>query len=119
VCYGKCNESESMMKPRKGKVRCEKRAVTFVPVISVAEIWLPATSHPGLNGTEFMAGCEREQVKSSVSGQMITGSPCVGLAQADGGRLSRSSVERSVIELERRTWLVWVSSRQQLKLISG
>jgi hypothetical protein len=119
LCYEKCNENESMMKLRKGKVRCEKQMVTFASVISVAESWLPATPHPGLSGADFIVGFEREQVNLSVLGKMATGNPCIGLMQADRGRPGRSSDEVSVMGMEPRAWLVGVLNRQQLKAISG
>jgi len=106
-----------MMKPRKGKVRCEKQMVTFASVINVAEIWLPATSHPGLSGAEFMAGFRREQVNLSAPGKMATGNPCIGLVQADRGRPGRSSYEAFVMKVEQRVWLVGLSKDQQLKAI--
>ncbi len=115
-----------MMKPRKGKVRCEKQAVTFVSVISVAASWLLATSHPGLSGAEFIAGFKREQVNLSALGKMETGNPCFGFPakagqglQADRGRPGRSSKEVSVMGMERRAWLVGVLNRRQLKVILG
>ena len=108
-----------MMKLRKGKVRCEKQAVTFVSVRSVAASWLPATSHPGLSGADFIAGFEREQVNSLSLGKMETGNPGIGLVQADRGRPGRSSVEVSVMGMERRTWLVGVLNSWQLRAISG
>ena len=108
-----------MMKLRKGKVRCEKQAVTFVSVRSVAASWLPATSHPGLSGADFIAGFEREQVNLSALGKMETANPCIGLVQADRDRPDRSSDEGFVMKLERRAWLVGVLNRQQLKAISG
>lgn len=108
-----------MMKPRKGKVRCEKQAVTFVFVISVAESWLPATPHPGLSGAEFIAGFKREQVNLSALGKMATGNPCIGLVQVDRGRPGRSSDESAVMAEELRGWLVGVLNFWQLKGILG
>lgn len=107
------------MKPRKGKVRCEKQMVTFASVISVAESWLPATLHPGLSGAEFIAGFEREQVNSLSLGKMVTGNPDTRLVLESGGRPGCSSDEISVMETERRAWLVGVSNRRQLESILG
>lgn len=113
------------MKPRKGKVRCEKQMVTFASVISVAENWLLATPHPGLSGADFIAGFEREQVNSLSLGKMETGNPDTRLVSESGGRPGRSSDEAfpprrtRVMKVERRTWLVGVLNRRQLELISG
>ena len=125
--YEKCNvenpakggENESMMKPRKGKFRCENQMVTFASEISVAVIRLRATSHPGLSGADFIVGFKREQVNLSAPGKMATGNPCIGLVQADRGRPGRSSEEDSVMERERRTWLVGLSKDSQLRTKSG
>jgi len=95
-----------MMKPRKSKVGCEKQAVTFVSVINVAASWLLATSHPGLSGAEFIAGCIREQVNSLSLGKMRAGNPDTWLVSESGGRPGRSSDEVSVMGMERRAWLV-------------
>jgi hypothetical protein len=108
-----------MMKPRKGKVRCENQMVTFASEISVAVIRLRATSHPGLSGADFIVGFKREQVNLSAPGKMATGNPCIGLVQADRGRPGRSSEEDSVMERERRTWLVGLSKDSQLRTKSG
>jgi len=108
-----------MRKPRKGKVRCEKQAVTFVSVASVAESCLPATSSPVLSGAEFIAGFKREQVNLSASGKMETGNMGIGWMLAGRGRQGRSSDEGSVMETEPRAWLVGFSNNQQLKAISG
>ena len=86
VCYEKCNESKSMRKPRKGKVRCEKQAVTFVSVASVTESCLPATSSPVLSGAEFIADFYWEQVNLSASGKMETGNMGIGWMPAGRGR---------------------------------
>ncbi len=117
--YEKCNESKSMMKPRKENVRCEKQVVTIASVISVAESWLPATPHPGLSGAEFIVGFKREQVNSLSLDKMETGNPVTRLVADNGGRLGRSSDEAFVMRVEQRAWLVGVSIRQQLKAISG
>ena len=95
-----------MMKPRKSKVGCEKQAVTVVSVINVAASWLLATSHPGLSGAEFIAGCIREQVNSLSLGKMRAGNPDTWLVSESGGRPGRSSDEVSVMGMERRAWLV-------------
>lgn len=108
-----------MMKPRKGKVRCEKQMVTFASVISVAESWLLAASHPGLSGADFIAGFEREQVNSLSLGKMETGNPGPRLGPESGDRPGRSSIEVSVMEMEPRAWLVGVLNRRQLKVILG
>ncbi len=108
-----------MMKPRNGKVRCEKQMVTFASVISVAASWLLATSHPGLSGADFIVGFEREQVNLSAPGKMETENPCIGLVQADRDRPGRSSDEVSVMGMERRAWLVGISNNQQLSAILG
>jgi hypothetical protein len=104
-----------MTKPRKEKVRCEKQAVTCVSVKSVAESWLPATSHPGFSGAEFIVGFKREQANLSMLGKMETGNPCIGLVQVDRGRPGRSSDEALVMRVERRSWLVGVLNNQQLR----
>jgi hypothetical protein len=111
-----------MMKPRKGKVRCEKQMVTFASVISVAESRLPAIPHPGLSGAEFIAGFEREQVNSLSLGKMATGNPDTrfpanagqGVSES-GGRPGRSSDETFVMRVEQRAWLVGVLNRRQLE----
>lgn len=108
-----------MMKPRKGKVECEKQAVTFAPVISVAESWLLATSHSGLSRADFIVGFKNEQVNLFALGQMATGHPCTRLVQANRDRPNRSSVESLVMRLERRVWLVGVLNERQLKAILG
>jgi hypothetical protein len=108
-----------MMKPRNGKVRCEKQMVTFASVISVAESWLPATPHPGLSGADFIAGFKREQVNSLSLGKMETGNPDTRLVLESGGRPGRSSDETFVMRVERRSWLVGVLNRRQLRAISG
>lgn len=107
------------MKPRKGKVRCEKQMVTFASVISVAASWLPAIPHPGLSGADFILGFEREQVNSLSLGKMETGNPGIGLVSESGGRPGRSSDEVSVMGIERRAWLVGVLNRRQLEAILG
>jgi len=104
-----------MMKPRKGKVGCEKQAVTIVSVISVAASWLLATSHPGLSGAEFIVGCFREQVNSLSMGKMHAGNSDTRLVSESGGRPGHSSVEDSGMEMERRAWLVGVTKERQLK----
>jgi hypothetical protein len=119
VSYEKCNENESMMKPRNGKVRCEKQMVTFASVISVAESWLPATPHPGLSGADFIAGFKREQVNSLSLGKMATGNPDSRLESESGGRPSRSSDEAFVMKVEPRAWLVGFLKNQQLEAILG
>lgn len=108
-----------MMKPRNGKVRCEKQVVTFAPVISVAESCLLATSHPGLSRADFIVGFKNEQVNLFALGQMATGHPCTRLVQANRGRPNRSSVEGLVMRLEPRVWLVGESNDGQLKAILG
>ena len=108
-----------MMKLRKEKVRCEKQAVGFVSVISVAASWLPAIPHPGLSGADFIVGFKREQVNLSVLGKMETGTPCIGLVQADRGRPGRSSEESFVMKEEPRARLVGVLNGWQLKVILG
>lgn len=108
-----------MMKPRKGKVRCENQVVTFAPETSVAASWLQATSHPGLSRADFIVGFKNEQVNLFALGQMATGHPCARLAQANRGRPNRSSKEGFVMKLERRVWLVVESKHQQLKSILG
>ena len=108
-----------MMKPRKGKVRCEKQMVTFASVISMAESWLPAIPHPGLSGAEFIAGFEREQVNLLSLGKMETVNPDTRLVSESRGRPGRSSDEVSVMGMERRAWLVGVLNSRQLKAISG
>ncbi len=93
--------------------------VTFASVISVAESWLPATPHPGLNGADFITGFEREQVNSLSLVKMETGNPDTRLVSESGGRPGRSSEEVSVMGMEPRAWLVGVLNNQQLRAISG
>lgn len=108
-----------MIKPRKGKVKCEKQAVTFASVTSVAASWLLATSHSGLSRADFIVGFKNEQVNLFALGQMATGHPCTRLVQANRGRPNRSSVEGFVMKLERRVWLVGESNNGQLRAILG
>ena len=80
---------------------------------SVPDTWLLGTWHPGLSGQDAYIGCFREQVNSTSfckTRQLTGGADKKGCAWDAGGRLSRSSEEAVVMNVERRAKLVYVIS---------